>query len=117
MNRSKEHQALLDRVLLKIGGLPYVRVWPNNTGSAVTDAGNYVRYGLPGSADITGILTDARGNGLRLEIEIKTGSGVLSDKQKKFRDMICKMGGLYLECRNENDALNFVRVRHEKTDC
>lgn len=67
--------------------------------------GKPFKYGLKGSADITGILQ----NGKRLEIEIKTGNAVQSPQQKNFAAMIQKFNGHYFVCRSVEDALNSVK--------
>lgn len=113
MDNSKAHSELVNRVLLKIGSLPYCRVWKNATGAYQDERGLWVKYGLPGSADITGILTLADGHGVRLEIEIKTGAGRQSEKQVNFEKMIVKMGGLYLVCRHEDEALRFIETKRK----
>lgn len=105
--RNKAHQELLHAVMIAVGSLPYVRVWKQNTGGAELN-GSIIQYGLPGAADITGILNHVSGLGLRLEIEIKTGTGHLSKKQINFKNMIDKFGGLYLECRSVEQAKTFV---------
>lgn len=102
-----EHSILVNQILLAVGQMEFVRVWKNSTGVAEID-GRMVAYGLPGSADITGILTNARNLGLRLEIEVKTGNAVQSKKQKAFEKMILDRGGLYLLARSVDDAIKFV---------
>ena len=103
------HSELVNKVLLKIGSLDFVRVWKNNTGTAIAMDGNrIIKYGLPGSADITGILLNKSGLGIRIEIEIKTGRAILNKKQKNFKKMILGLGGLYLLCRHEDEAFDFV---------
>jgi hypothetical protein len=51
-------------------------------------------------------------NGRRLEIEVKTGTGRLSDSQKNFRDMIMDLGGLHIELRDlkDLDAINQMEL-------
>lgn len=111
MVQNKAHQELVHNVLLAIGSKPYVRVWKQNTGVGATANGKRLHFGLPGAADITGILRHVSGVGLRLEIECKTGSGKLSEKQLNFKNMIDKMGGLYLVCRSVQEAIEFVEGR------
>ena len=70
-----------------------------------------IRYGVLGQADITGLLPTGR----RVELEVKTGSGVLSDGQIKFSRMITEYGGLYFEIRDIPSALNFLRDANAKS--
>lgn len=60
-----------------------------------------VRYGVIGSADISGILK----GGKRLEIEVKTGKAVQSPRQIAFMNMIRAMGGCYCVTRSVEDAV------------
>ena len=57
---------------------------PRSTG------GRIVRFGLPGQADLTGILT----GGLRLEIEVKGPEGRQTEEQRAFQRMIERFGGV-----------------------
>lgn len=88
--------------LLKALSLPGVRVWKNATGKArsMHDDDVIIAYGLDGSADITGILKCKSNLGIRLEVEVKTGSGRLRENQINFRNMIQRMGGLHIEARD-----------------
>jgi hypothetical protein len=121
-NQSENHSKLVNQVLIELGKRYFdtARAWKNHTGQAftpgsVTDALNCVvnggtfleardllvpiRFGVPGQADISGLIKGGR----RLEIEIKTGSGKLHEGQKNFRDMILDLGGLHIECRSLSD--------------
>jgi hypothetical protein len=61
-----------------------------------------IKYGLKGSADITGILIDGR----RLEVEVKTGEAEQHGSQPHFEKMILEMGGVYFIARSVEDALS-----------
>jgi hypothetical protein len=122
-NQSEAHSKLVNEVLLEIGKRfnGKVRAWKNHTGQAFTPdsvakAFDYlskggvtieatrmlvpIKFGVVGQADISGIIYPT---GRRLEIEVKTGTGKLSEKQKAFRDMIIHMGGLHIELRAVSD--------------
>lgn len=73
----------------------------------VEDDDRIVRVGVKGAADISGILRSKNGFGLRLEIEVKTGSGRQSPDQKNFQRMIESLGGLYIVARSIQEALEF----------
>jgi hypothetical protein len=64
-----------------------------------------IHYGVEGGADISGILVDGR----RLEVECKTGGGVLEPQQRVFRDMIVAHGGLHIEARSAVQAAQELR--------
>jgi hypothetical protein len=79
------------------------KYWRQNTGavSLASKRGNrFVRFGLVGAADITGIK-----DGKRIEIEVKTAKGKLSDNQKNFRSMIEEQGGVYIVARSVDDVI------------
>ena len=72
-----------------------VSCWRMNVGGGIISSSGYKTYGIPGSADITGLLSTGR----RLEIECKPGKGGrLSKKQQEWRQEIEKNNGLYFVC-------------------
>lgn len=78
--------------------------WRQNTGAVSIPAkrGNrFVRFGVPGAADITGIK-----EGVRIEIEVKTSKGRLSENQKEYQRMIQENGGVYILARSIDDVVN-----------
>lgn len=93
--------ALLSAILLEFGSRPDCRLWRQNTGAARTSTGALVRFGVPGQADISGILAPS---GRRIEIETKTARGRQSQAQKKWQAMIEKFGGVYVVARSVEDV-------------
>ncbi|MFA6242583.1 MAG: hypothetical protein WC655_16720 [Candidatus Hydrogenedentales bacterium] len=79
---------------------PDIKVWRQNCGAFVVGK-RFVRFGIPGQADITGIMKGGR----RIEIEVKTKRGKLSPEQETFRKMIEDCGGLYIVARDLDDVL------------
>lgn len=77
-----------------------VRVWRANVVAGKID-NRFIRAGVPGQADISGIGP----RGVRIEIEVKAGSDRLSEKQRAFRDMILRLGGIWVEARSVDQAL------------
>ena len=79
-------------------------LWRANVGAhTIRDPGRrprFMRFGRPGQADLTGILA---GSGRRLEVEIKTSRGVLSERQRDFAGEIQRMGGLYAVVRSADE--------------
>jgi len=103
-----EHSIQND-VLRHLSGMD-LRVWRQNVGVAVpltptvraalrNIEHRIVRFGIPGAADLTGILPDGR----RLEVEIKTAIGRQSQQQERFEAMITRFGGLYIVARGVDD--------------
>ncbi len=75
--------------LLKLRG---IFAWRNNTGGVYTKSGGFYRFGMPGQADITGLLPDGR----RLEVEVKRPGGKQTGIQKAFEKKIIASNGVYL---------------------
>lgn len=72
--------------------------WRNNTGCAwVGD--RPLRYGLPGSADILGLLP----NGRFLAVECKSAKGKQSSLQKTFEENITRNNGVYVLAYSAED--------------
>lgn len=116
------HSALVDAILIKIGALPYVRVWKrvvgvfyrvrfDKAGRVVSVHG--VTVNTPGEPDIDGIIRTQGGLGLKLGIECKTGDAMQNPEQKKYQKMIEAMGGIYLLVRSEDQALTQIERVHK----
>ena len=85
-------------ILRAFGTLPQLRIWRANVGVARID-GRIVRFGVPGQADLTGILPDGR----RLEIEVKSATGRQTPDQQAFGRMIERFNGVYILARCPDD--------------
>lgn len=87
-------------------GDPYPRAvfWRQNTGAART-GDRVVRFGIPGQADITGVIA-----GRRIEIECKSPTGRQSPEQRAFQLRVESAGGLYLIAHSVKDVLVPVRA-------
>lgn len=90
-------------ILIEFGSRPGLRIWRSNAGAARTRTGALVRFGVPGQADLSGIIAP---HGRRLEIEVKSATGRQSDQQRKFQEMIESMGGIYILARSLEDVRN-----------
>ena len=101
--KKRTEQSLVRQIMAYLSYVPNLRVWRSNTGAA-WHGDRIVRYGMPGSADISGIVRGGR----RLEIEVKSQKGKLSKRQDEFGQMIKKMGGVYLVARSLDDVIRFV---------
>lgn len=109
-------------IMLAMRGRTDLRIWPQQTGvgvplSAVKSAvavlaighparkmlesAPRIRYGLPGAADLSGILADGR----RLEVEVKSATGRQSEQQKAFELMMERYQGLYVLARSPEDVV------------
>jgi hypothetical protein len=101
MTENEIQREILDALSL----IPGVCAWRNNTGVS-RSGGRYVRFGIAGQGDITGLLRGGR----RLEIEVKTAKGKVSPEQVAFGESITSKGGLYIVARCVEDALAAIRA-------
>lgn len=86
-----------------------VRLWRANTGVAgyrdrKTGQIRQVRFGVPGQADLTGILP----GGLRLEIEVKKPGGAQTAEQEWYQQMIQRFGGVYVLAYSVQDVWDAI---------
>lgn len=90
---------LQNAILREFGTRSDMRLWRANTGAAQIGR-RFIRFGVPGQADLTGILPGGR----RLEIEVKSESGRQTPDQRNFQAMIERFGGLYVLARSVDDV-------------
>ena len=86
--------------------------WRNNTGAARFRAGSgerVVRFGVPGSPDILGILPGGRALG----IECKAGRGRLSPAQRAWGERMTQLGALWILARSIDDVKSGLEVEHD----
>jgi len=91
-------------ILAQLALMPGVFVWRQNSG-AMKVGRRYIKFGLTGQADISGLLQGGR----RLEIEVKTKAGVLSLEQVAFGARINALGGLWFVARSVDEAIAKVK--------
>lgn len=106
MDNTKAHQKLVDDILLATSQYGLGIFWTQINGVFRSFYGDrIVKAGLNGACDVTGILP----NGRRCEIEVKTGSGKLSKDQQRYKDMIERHGGLYIEARDVDSVIRIIK--------
>jgi hypothetical protein len=88
-----------NEIVRTFGSRSDMRIWRANAGVA-RHRTRTVRYGVPGQADLTGILPD----GTRLEIECKSPTGRQSPDQHHYEAMIRRFGGVYVLARSVDDV-------------
>ena len=101
-------QHIQNAILREFGTRPDMRLWRSNTGAATymrNGTKQRVSFGVPGAADITGILYDGR----RVEIEVKSAVGRQSPDQKNYQAMIERFNGLYILARSVADVTDALR--------
>jgi len=96
-------QEIQNEILRVFGTNPRLRLWRANTGVARIGR-RVVRFGVPGQADLTGILP----GGVRLEVEVKSEDGRQSPEQKCYQAMIERLGGVYVLARSVEDVRNAI---------
>jgi hypothetical protein len=94
-----KEKAIQNDIFRAFGTLPGLRLWRANVGVARVGT-RVIRFGIPGQADLTGILPDGR----RLEIEVKSSTGRQTPKQVAFQNMIERFNGIYILARSTNDV-------------
>jgi len=108
-----EH-TLQNEILRAYGTQPDLRLWRANCGMGVVGdvsrilsfcrrlkiPARTVSFGVPGQADLTGILGDGR----RLEVEVKASSGRQTTEQQNYERMIVSKGGIYVLARSVDDV-------------
>lgn len=93
-----------NEILRTFGTRADMRLWRQNTGAA-TFRGQRVSFGVPGAADISGLLNDGR----RIEIEVKSAVGRQSPDQKNYQAMIERFNGIYILARSVADVAEALR--------
>lgn len=105
MSPSQSERDIQASILAAFAGDTRLRLWRSNSGTARSPAGDrFVRFGVPGQGDLSGILQGGR----RLEIEVKSASGRQSQQQLNFMEMIRRYGGLYVLARSVDEAVRGV---------
>jgi hypothetical protein len=94
-----KEKALQNHILRAFGTLPGLRIWRQNVGVARIGT-RVIRFGIPGQADLTGILPDGR----RLEIEVKSPTGRQTSDQQAFQRIIERFNGVYIVARSVSDV-------------
>ena len=102
---------LMRRLLVAIGRR--ATLFRNNQGVATYADGSVVKYGIanPGGSDLIGwttrtITPDMVGQRVAVftAVEVKTPTGVLTDKQEHFLEVVRRAGGIGIVARSEQDA-------------
>lgn len=110
---SQPESRVLNDVLRMFGSRSDMRIWRANVGAMRAANGRVVHFGVPGQADITGIVPVVGrcmcgllqpSVGVRLEIETKSARGRQEDDQVRYQKIIQRLGGLYILARSARDV-------------
>lgn len=93
--------ALMREILTTLCQLEGGLFWRVNVGVVRSFDGRTMRFGMAGQADIAGCY-----RGRHVEVEVKTDKGRLSEAQKRWKNAVESVGGLYVVARRPGDALN-----------
>lgn len=94
---------ILRSVHARLGALPHVRIWRQQVGGGVTFSGHKIRWGLPGMADLAGVVT-VHGIGVALFVEVKSEKGRQRKEQVAFQATMERFGAIYLLVRSAEEA-------------
>lgn len=114
------HTNLVREALVALSSAGHL-AWDNQTGSGwvgkfinrtaigrvILDRARPISFGLPGSADIIGVLVD----GTPLAAEAKTGSGRQRPNQAKFQTAWEKRRGFYIVFRSVDELMGVIGDR------
>ena len=76
--------------------------WRANTSAGIAQSGQFMRSGMPGAADIQGVLAPI-GHFVGIEVKRESG-GKLSDDQKRWGENVARHGGIYIVARSIADV-------------
>ncbi len=107
----ESERQIQNAILRAFGTKRWMRLWRANSGVAQIGR-RIVRFGVPGQADLTGILPDGR----RIEVEIKSATGRQTQDQKNFQRMIERFRGLYVLARSVKDVRRALTVEGYDVD-
>lgn len=81
------------------------RLWRNNVGTAETNNGSFIRFGLcVGSCDLIGLTNDGR----FLAVEVKGPTTRIRKAQRDYIALVRSMGGIAGVCRSVNEFERLV---------
>lgn len=104
--REVSEAQILAEIMARCGARSDCWIWRQNTGAGKFGDGRFVRYGVPGQADIMGLIYGRPA--IPFAIEVKTNIGVLSDKQITWRNKWENSGGLYLLARSADEVVTWL---------
>lgn len=92
---------LMRNILVAVNQIPDALFWRVNVGLGAGPDGRMTRYGLPGQADIAGVV-----RGRHVELEIKSATGRQSQQQVRWQRAVERAGGVYVLVRSADEALS-----------
>ena len=105
-------RAIQNAILRAFGTRRHLRLWRANV-LAARMGDRFVRAGVPGQADLTGIL-QVGSIGVSLWIEVKSATGRQTREQVWFQQMVERLGGLYVLARSVKDVEDAINAYRER---
>ena len=110
---AQQHSYLINTTLLKIGTIPWLKVWRNETGEGRRLYSNErIKYGKVGSGDIIGWLS-VGGLAIFISMDAKTGKDKLSEEQVNFGSVLMNHGGIFFSFYSADEALDKINEARE----
>jgi hypothetical protein len=103
--RGETEREIKHAIRVALGRLPDVALWNNAVAVVTLDSGRTMPVGLgKGSSDLIGI-----GPGGRfLALEVKTATGRVTADQRRFIELVRKLGGISAAVRSPAEALAVI---------
>lgn len=108
MSSYERHQYVVKKSLVELQKqFPKARFFQRHVGLFYTKNGGRIKINQPGMSDIWALFP----GGKHVEIEVKTGTGILSPKQKAWKATVELLGIKFFELRENNlqDVINVLR--------
>lgn len=98
---SNAETGIMREILCALSQLPESLWWRQNTGVFRSfDGREIIRQGIPGMADIGGMI-----GGLAVQVEVKTPTGKLSKEQVRWQRAVERAGGIFICARSPTGVL------------
>lgn len=111
-----KHELFENKIIVEASMRPYCRLIKREVGTGYRRCGDpdsFFRYGFKGETDLAGFTRRQDGVGIATCVEVKTGAGVLSEDQLRYKRIVTSMGALYIEARwdYENEPIETAVAR------
>jgi len=107
--RNKTPENDLKKTILSYLHIHKISAWRINSG-AVKIQNRYIRFSVPGIADIIGVLPDGR----LLAVETKSAGNTLTSAQKDFLETITRNNGVAIVAYSINDISGIENLCRKK---
>ena len=100
-----KHENLVNAIMLDLQKIfrNKIKIYKRHVGKFKTESGRSIYISRKGQSDIWGIVNIC-GVGVHFEIEVKVGRDQLTDEQLNWSDMVFKMGGIFVEARDDSES-------------